>query len=70
MKISARNIIKGTVKKITTGPISAEVTLDIGGGIEIVSQITTTSVKTLKLEKGKSAYAVIKADHVLIGIDD
>jgi molybdopterin-binding protein len=28
------------------------------------------SIKSLKLAKGKSAYAVIKADHVLIGVDD
>ena len=70
MKISARNIIKGTVKKITSGPIIAEVVIDVGNGIEIVSQITKSSVKSLKLAKGKSAYAVIKADHVMVGVDD
>jgi len=70
MKISARNIIKGTVKKITSGPLNAEVVIDIGSGIEIVSLITKASLKSLKLAKGKPAYAVIKADHVLIGIDD
>ncbi|MEI8340696.1 MAG: TOBE domain-containing protein [Verrucomicrobiota bacterium] len=70
MKISARNLIKGTVKKITNGALNAEVILDIGGGVEIVSQITLGSVKTLKLKKGKTAYAVIKADNVLIGVDD
>jgi len=70
MKISARNIIKGTVKKITAGPIIAEVVIDVGNGIEIVSQITKASVKSLKLAKGKSAYAVIKADHVMVGVDD
>jgi molybdopterin-binding protein len=70
MKLSARNIIKGTVKKITAGPLNAEVLLDVGNGIQIVSQITMASVKSLKLAKGKSAYAVIKADHVLIGVDD
>jgi molybdopterin-binding protein len=70
MKISARNLIKGTVKKITLGSLNAEVVLDIGGGLEIVSQITIGSVKTLKLKKGKPAFAVIKADNVLIGTDD
>jgi len=69
MKISARNIIKGTVKKITAGPIIAEVVIDVGNGIEIVSQITKASVKSLKLAKGKSAFAVIKADHVMVGVD-
>jgi molybdopterin-binding protein len=66
MKISARNIIK----EITPGPLVAQVAIDVGNGIEIVSQITIASVEHLKLAKGKSAYAVIKADHVLIGVDD
>ncbi len=70
MKISARNIIKGTIKKITLGALNAEVILDIGNGVEISSQITKASIKHLKLAKGKTAYAVIKADHVMIGIDD
>ena len=70
MKISARNIIKGTIKEITPGPLIAQVVIDIGNGIEIVSQITIASVEHLKLAKGKSAYAVIKADHVLIGVDE
>jgi molybdopterin-binding protein len=70
MKISARNIIKGTIKKITAGPLNAEVILDIGNGVEIVSVITKGSVKSLKLAKGKSAYAVIKADSVLMGVED
>ena len=70
MKISARNILKGTIKEITPGALNAEVILDIGNGVEISSQITIASVKHLKLEKGKTAYAVIKSDHVMIGIDD
>jgi len=70
MKISARNIIKGKVKKITAGPLNAEVLIDVGNGIEIVSLITKASVKSLKLAKGKTAYAVIKADHVMLGTDD
>jgi len=70
MKISARNIIKGTVKKITLGALNAEVVIDIGNGIEIVSQITKASITNMKLAKGGNAYAVIKADHVLIGVDD
>jgi len=70
MKISARNLIKGTIKKITLGALNAEILLDIGGGVEIVSQITIGSVKELKLKKGKTAWAVIKADNILIGIDE
>jgi molybdate transport system regulatory protein len=70
MKISARNIIKGSVRKINKGVLNAEVVLEIAGGVEIVSQITVGSVKALKLKKGMTAYAVIKADNIIIGIDD
>ena len=69
MKISARNTIEGTVKKVTLGPVSAEVVLSVAPGIEIVSVISTPSAKALKLKKGKKAYAVIKASSVMIAVD-
>lgn len=68
MKISARNILKGTVKSITDGAINSEVVIDVNG-TEIASQISKTSVESLGLKVGKSAYAVIKIDNVLIGVD-
>lgn len=70
MKISARNIIKGTVKEITPGAINADIILDIGNGVEIAAQISKSSVEHLGLAIGKPAYAVIKIDNVMIGIDD
>jgi molybdopterin-binding protein len=69
MKISARNTIKGTVKNVILGPVSAEVVLRVAPGIEIVAVISTPSAKALKLKKGKKAYAVIKASSVMVAID-
>jgi len=69
MKISARNILSGKVTSIEKGPISSVVTLEIAPGIEITSSITSESVATLKLKKGQSAYAIIKASSVLVGVD-
>lgn len=69
MKISARNIIPGTVKSLKRGPISAVVTLEIAPGIEIVSSITSDSAAALKLKKGRKAYAIIKASSVMVGAD-
>lgn len=69
MKISARNILPGKVKSIKKGPISSIVTLEIAPGVEITSSITTDSVSALKLKKGQTAYAVIKASSVLVGVD-
>jgi molybdopterin-binding protein len=69
MKISARNVIKGKVKKVTTGAVNDEVILEIPGGSEIVSIITKNSAERLELAPGKEVYAIIKASNVMIGID-
>lgn len=69
MKISARNAIPGKIKKVKAGPVSAEVMLEVGRGIQIVSVISAGSAKSLKLKKGKSAWAIIKASSVMIGVD-
>lgn len=68
MKISARNAIPGKVKKIKLGPVSAEVTIEVAKGIEVVSVISATSAKALKLKKGKSAWAIVKASNVMVGV--
>lgn len=69
MEISARNTIKGKIKNVILGPVSAEVVLSITPGIEIVAVISAPSAKALKLKKGKKAYAIIKASSVMIGTD-
>jgi molybdate transport system regulatory protein len=69
MKLSARNSIPGTVTSIKPGPISAEVTINVAPGIDIVSVISVASVGTLGLEVGSRAYAVIKASSVMVGVE-
>ena len=69
MKISARNTLKGKVKKISEGAVNAEVVVELPGGAEIVSIITKTSADHLGLKEGKEVYAVIKASNVMIAID-
>jgi molybdopterin-binding protein len=69
MKISARNVLKGKVKQIKVGAVNTEVIVELPGGAEIVSVITKESAESLKLKKGKSVYAVIKASNVMIGVD-
>jgi len=69
MKLSARNQLKGTVKRITPGAVNSEVVIELPGGIEIVSIITVSAVESLDLREGQEAYAVIKASNVMIGVD-
>jgi molybdopterin-binding protein len=69
MKISARNVLKGKVKKLIHGAVNSEVTIEMPGGQEVVSIITKSSARKLGLKKGKPVYAVIKASNVMIAID-
>ncbi len=69
MKISARNSLKATVKKIVNGSVNTEVTLELASGIELVSIITKASAEKLGLAEGKQAYAVIKSSDVIIAVD-
>jgi molybdopterin-binding protein len=70
MKLSARNILKGKVLKLTKGAVNTEVTLQLAGGDQVVSIITNTSAENLRLKEGIEAYAIIKASNVMIGIDE
>ena len=69
MKISARNVLKGKVKKLIHGAVNSEVTLQMPGGMEIVSIITKGSARNLGLKKGKAVFAIIKASNVMIAVD-
>ncbi len=70
MQTSARNQFLGTVKTVKTGPINAEVILDIGGGDELAAIITHDSVDHLGLKPGLEAYALVKAPWVILTTDD
>ena len=69
MKLSARNVLKGTVKQVKPGAVNTEVILDLPGGAQIVSIITKESAEKLELGPGKNVYAVIKASNVMIAVD-
>ena len=69
MKISARNVLKWTVKSVTHGAVNSEVVLELPGGAELVSIITKHSAEDLGLKVGSQAYAVVKASNVMIAVD-
>jgi molybdopterin-binding protein len=68
MKLSARNVIPGTVLEVQKGQTTAHVRIDIGGKV-ITASITNEAVDELKLAKGQKAHAVIKASDVMIAVD-
>lgn len=69
MKLSARNMLKGKVKKIITGAVNSEIIIETAGGETIVSIITKESVESLGLKEGKDVYAVIKVSNVMVAVD-
>ncbi|WP_413220003.1 TOBE domain-containing protein [Tritonibacter mobilis] len=69
MKISARNKLAGTVVGLEKGAVNATVQIDLGGAVIVTAMITNASVEELGLEVGKTAYAIVKASDVMVGVD-
>jgi len=69
MKLSARNQLKGVVKDIQSGAVNGIVNIDIGGGNTISATISMQAIEELGVQVGGTAYAVIKATSVMVGID-
>lgn len=70
LQTSARNQFLGQVTTVNRGAVNAEVTLDLGGGQELVAVITNESVEHLGLVPGSEAFALVKASWVILARDD
>lgn len=69
MKLSARNTLKGTIKKIVAGAVNTEVVIELQGGDLVTSIVTNEAVASLGITEGGTAYAIIKASNVMLGVD-
>jgi molybdate transport system regulatory protein len=69
MKISARNVLAGTVQNVTKGAVNSEIAITLQGGEKMTTIITNESTDRLDLKNGKPVFAVIKASDVMIGKD-
>ena len=65
MAISARNQLKGKITEIILGDVMAHVTIRVGQNV-IDSIITRKSADELKLKKGDTVIAVVKATEVMV----
>jgi molybdate transport system regulatory protein len=68
LKLSARNQLRGTVKRITPGAVNTDVVIELKGGNSVAAIITNGSVKELQLAEGKAATAIFKASSVILGV--
>jgi molybdopterin-binding protein len=69
MSISARNKLKGKITEILMGDVMAEVTIRVGQNT-IDAIITRRSAQELKLKKGDTVIAVVKATEVMVSKGD
>jgi molybdopterin-binding protein len=68
MKISARNVIRGTVTKINRGPIEAELSIEVAPGLTIYSTIGIEAIERLEIAEGDETWAAFEASSVMIGV--
>ena len=68
MKISARNRLKGKIVELKKGATTAHVKIDVNGTV-VTASITNEAVDEMKLKAGDTAYAIVKASDVMIGLD-
>lgn len=66
IKTSARNQLFGEIVSLKEGKVNAEVVLKINKKTQITSTITLHSLKELGLKVGMQAYALIKANWIVI----
>lgn len=67
--LSARNLLCGTVRRVSKGAVNADVTLTLEGGNTLTAVITLESASKLALKAGDHACAAFKASSVILGID-
>lgn len=65
-KVSARNRLDGTVRRVQPGSVNAEVTVRTADGLDVVAIVTSGSVQSLALEPGRPVTVLVKASDVIL----
>ena len=63
-KISARNILAGTIRRIVPGVVNDEVTIDLSGGNTVTSILTSESVRRLGLREGMAVTVALRPEKI------
>jgi len=69
MKTTARNQFGGTITGLDLGPVSAQVTIGLRSGDEIVASMTSAAARRLNLALGQDALALVKSSAVVLVTD-
>jgi molybdate transport system regulatory protein len=68
-KLSARNILCGTVDAVHNGAVNSEVIVKLAGGDVLTGIITEESSHALNLHEGEHVCAAFKASSVILAVD-
>lgn len=66
LRVSARNVLSGTIGKLERGAVNSDVSLSLAGGKTLSAMITNESADTLQLQVGSEASALFKASSVIL----
>ncbi|KPV62643.1 MAG: TOBE domain protein [Candidatus Bathyarchaeota archaeon BA1] len=66
LKISARNRLRGVVKEVEKGDITAKVKIEISAPAVITALIPREAIEELGIKSGDDVEAVIKATEVMV----
>jgi molybdate transport system regulatory protein len=66
MKTTARNQFAGEITAVNIGPVTAQATVTLPGGIEITATMTSTAATKLAIAKGLKAIAIVKSSEVVL----
>ncbi len=67
-KISARNVLTGTITGVHAGSVNTDVTI-AASGLTVTAIITNDSARRLALAVGQAASAVFKASSVIVAVE-
>jgi molybdate transport system regulatory protein len=66
---SSRNRLCGRLRELRHGPVSSEAIIELQGGKTLTAIITDESAKAMGLDIGSPVCALIKASHVILGVN-
>lgn len=68
LRVSARNLLRGTVSSCRKGAVNGEVVLALAAGKELVATVTNDSIEHMGIVPGASISAIVKASHVILAV--
>lgn len=66
LRVSARNVLAGTLVNLDRGAVNADITLELVGGKTLSAMITNKSADQLTLAEGMAITALFKASSVIL----